>query len=90
MEKINEKDESKIAGGAIINGEQKTMIESSETKLYEYKCDWCGKISYNSDPKSRSCPYCDSSYRYWETGNIFFDYEYVSDANNRSYWSKDT
>jgi len=91
MKKINGKDESKIAGGAIINGEQKTLLEPSETKMYEYKCDWCGKISYRKDDsRFSSCPHCNSFFNYSATGKMLFDYDYVNDANWRSYENNDT
>lgn len=91
IKKLNKNDESKVAGGTIINGEQKTMLEPSETKMYEYKCNSCGKTSYRKDDSwFSSCPYCNSFFNYSATGKMLFDYDYVNGANWRSYGNNDT
>lgn len=87
LEKDNE---AKVAGGAIINGAQKTLIEESEIEKYEYKCNNCGRISYRNDKFLNTCPYCRSYFKYSPTNVVLIDYNYVNGANWRSVQGKDT
>lgn len=88
IKKLNQNDESKVAGGAIIGGEQKVLLEESEIKKYEYICNSCGKVSYNSG--SLTCPHCRSFFNYSKTGTVLFDYDYASGATWRSVQDQDT
>ncbi len=87
---LEEKDEVKVAGGATINGAQKTLIEESEIKKYEYNCKNCGRVSYRNSNCLNSCPYCGRYFGYSPTGVVLIDYNYVNGANWRSIQSRDT
>lgn len=89
--KLNENDEIKVAGGVIIEGKQKTLLEESEIKKYEYKCHKCRRLSYRDSKWCYSCPYCDADLLYYSTtGEVLFDYDYVNGANWRSVLDQDT
>lgn len=89
--KIEKNNEAKVAGGAVINGLKKTLIEESEIKKYEFKCQGCGKKSYHSNKSIfNRCPYCGNLFSYSPTGVVLLDYNYVNGANWRSVQEKDT
>ena len=89
--KLNKNEEIKVAGGVTIEGMQKTLLEESEVKKYEYKCNSCGKLSYrDSESSFQSCPYCGAYFGYSATGEVLFDYDYVNGANWRSVQGQDT
>lgn len=87
---LDKNDEVKVAGGATINGAQKTLIEESEIKKYEYKCNYCGEVSYRDSNCFKSCPYCRTNFGYSPTGVVLVDYNYVNGANWRSVKNQDT
>lgn len=87
---LQKNDEGKVAGGATINGAQKTLIEESEIKKYEYSCKTCGKVSYRDSNNSIICPYCGSYFGYSNTGKVLLDYNYVNGATWRATQNRDT
>lgn len=87
---LEKEDEVKVAGGAIIDGAQKTLMEESEIKKYEYFCRICHRNSYRNNNNSSHCPYCGRSSGYYPTNVVLMDYNYVNGANWRSVQSKDT
>lgn len=87
---LEKNDEVKVAGGATINGAQKTLIEESEIKKYEYKCGYCGRVSYRDSNCFNSCPHCGKYFGYSPTGVVLIDYNYVNGANWRSVQGRDT
>ena len=87
LEKDNE---VKVVGGAIINGAQKTLMEESEIKKYEYYCRICRRTSYRNNNNSTYCPYCGRSSGYYPTNVVLMYYNYVNGANWRSVQGTDT
>ena len=90
IKEINSVDESKVAGGAMIGGKQKVLLEESEIKKYEFRCKSCGHISHENDSWAATCPHCKAFFGYSNTGTALFDYDYANGANWRSYNGEDT
>lgn len=87
LEKDNE---AKVVGGVILDDKRKTLIEECEIEKYEYKCNNCGKKFYENTSQSKSCPFCGSAFRFFPTGVMLVDYNYVYRANNRAAKDQDT
>lgn len=64
IKKLSSDNEQKVAGGAMINGELKVLLEESEVKKREYICKSCHRSSYKTGNSLERCPYCGKFFGY--------------------------